>query len=144
MNYSRFPLFALLASFAFGPLAYAQPAPVAPPAKPAVATIYDEKSVDKAPVLKRRLKPDFPSSLKKRETPAEITLSYVVTAQGKVSDITVVKFNEADMVSPALAALDEAQFEPAEKSGKPVSMRMEMTFLFPEPKAPKPPKKKKE
>jgi outer membrane biosynthesis protein TonB len=143
MNYSRFSVFALLASFAFGSAAYAQPAPAAPSA-PAAAAIYDEKSVDKAPVLKRRLKPDFPSSLKKRDTPAEITLSYVVTAQGKISDVTVVKFNDSEMVSPALAALDEAEFQPAEKAGKPVSVRMETTMLFPEPKAPKPPKKNKE
>jgi outer membrane biosynthesis protein TonB len=143
MNYPRFSVFALLTSFAFGSAAYAQPAPAAP-AAPAAATIYDEKSVDKAPVLKRRLKPDFPSSLKKRDTPAEITLSYVVTAQGKVSDITVVKFNDADMVEPAYAELQGAEFQPAEKAGKPVSVRMATTMIFPEPKAPKPPKKKKD
>jgi TonB family protein len=140
MNFSRISAFALLAVLVAGST-YAQPAA---PAAPAAATIYEEKSVDKAPVLKRRLKLDFPASLKKRDTPGEITLSYVVTEQGKVSDVTVVKFNDSEMVGPALAALDDAQFQPAEKAGKPVSVRTQTTILFPEPKAPKPPKKKKE
>ena len=104
-------------------------------------TVYELTAVDKAPAPKRRIRPDFPSSLKKRDTPGEITLRFVVTAEGRATDISIVKFNDADMVEPAYIAYEEARFEPGEKDGKPVSTRMEVTEIFPEPKAPK---KKKE
>ena len=114
----------------------AQPAPSAPNA------VYDLSVVDKAPTPKRRIKPDFPSSLKRRETPGEITLRFVVTPEGTVTDISIVKFNDAEMVEPAYAAYEKAKFEPGEKDGRAVHTRMEVTEIFPEPKAPKKEKKK--
>jgi hypothetical protein len=136
MKFLRLPL-CLLSGFFLAATAQSQTSPPAPPA----AQIYTETTVDKAPTPKRRIRPDFPSSLKKRDTPGEITLRYVVTPEGKVTEITVVKFNDADMVEPCYIAFEEALFTPGEKAGKPVSVRMETTILFPEPKAPK---KKKE
>jgi outer membrane biosynthesis protein TonB len=111
------------------------------PAQSTSETIYDLTVVDKAPEPKRRIKPDFPSSLKKRDTPAEITLRFVVTKEGLVTDINIVKFNDADMVDPAYVAYENAKFTPGEKGGKPVNTRMEVTEIFPEPKAPKKEKK---
>ncbi len=105
--------------------------------------VYDFTTVDKAPEPKRRIKPDYPSSLKKRDTPAEITLRFVVTTEGTVTDINIVKFNDADMVDPVYAAYEEAKFEPGQKDGKAVATRMEITAIFPEPKPPKKEKEKK-
>lgn len=116
------------------------------PALPAQSTdeaVYDLTAVDKAPEPKRRIKPDYPPSLKKRDTPAEITLRFVVTPEGRVTDINIVKFNDADMVDPVYAAYEQARFEPGQKAGKPVATRMEITVLYPEPKPPKKEKEKK-
>jgi outer membrane biosynthesis protein TonB len=103
-------------------------------------TVYDAVVVDKAPVPKKRIRPDYPSSIKKRDTPAEITLRFIVTTEGKVTEISVVKFNDPDMVEPVYAAYEEANFEPGEKDGKAVNTRVEVTRIYPEPK---PEKKKK-
>lgn len=112
-------------------------------AQSASETIYDLTVVDKAPAAKRRIKPDYPSSIKRRDTPAEITIRFIVTTEGKVADISVVKFNDSDMVEPVYAAYENAKFEPGEKAGKPVNTRMEVTEIYPEPKPPKKEKEKK-
>jgi hypothetical protein len=106
-------------------------------AQPSGDTIYDLSVVDKAPEPKRRIKPSYPSSLKRRDTPAEITLRFIVTTDGKVVEINVVKFNDPDMVEPVYAAYENAKFSPGERDGKPVNTRMEVTEIFPEPKPPK-------
>jgi TonB family protein len=138
MKFSRFWIPTLLGLCAIG-----SPAPLdAQPAPSAPNPVYDLSVVDKAPTPKRRIKPDFPSSLKRRETPGEITLRFVVTSEGAVTEISIVKFNEPDMVEPAYAAYEKAKFEPGEKDGRPVHTRMEVTEIFPEPKAPKKEKKK--
>ncbi|WP_175414809.1 energy transducer TonB [Nibricoccus aquaticus] len=126
---------ALALAFATSPL----PLPAQTPAE----TVYDLTVVDKAPAPKKRIKPDYPSSLKKRDTPAEITLRFIVTAEGTVTDINIVKFNDPDMVDPVYAAYEAAKFEPGQKAGKPVNTRMEITALFPEPKPAKKEKEKK-
>lgn len=104
---------------------------------PAGQAAFEVSALDKAPVPKRRIRPDFPASLKKRETPAEITLRFIVTADGRVENITVVRFDEADMVEPAYIAYEKARFDPGEKDGQAVATRMEVTEVFPEPKAPR-------
>lgn len=113
------------------------------PAQSTSGTTYDLTVVDKAPEPKRRIKPDYPSSLKKRDTPAEITLRFIVTTEGTVTDINIVKFNDPDMVDPVYAAYESAKFEPGQKGGKPVNTRMEVTAIYPEPKPPKKEKEKK-
>jgi TonB family protein len=126
MKFSRFWIPTLLGLCAIG-----SPAPLdAQPAPSAPNPVYDLSVVDKAPTLKRR------------ETPGEITLRFVVTSEGAVTEISIVKFNEPDMVEPAYAAYEKAKFEPGEKDGQPVHTRMEVTEIFPEPKAPKKEKKK--
>jgi|GEM_PF-2105564 Gram-negative bacterial tonB protein. len=104
---------------------------------PAGQAAYELSAVDKAPVPKRRIRPDFPNSLRKRDTPAEITLRFIVTAEGRVENITIVRFDDPDMVEPAYIAYEKARFEPGEKDGQPVATRMEVTEIFPEPKAPR-------
>jgi hypothetical protein len=140
MNYPRLSL-CLFAGFFLAATAQSQ-TPTPPPPASSSANVYTEATVDKAPALKRRLKPDFPSSAGKRDNPGEVTLRYVVTVEGKVVDIVIAKFNNAEMVEPAYIALEQAEFTPGQKAGKPVSVRMETTFIYPEPKAPKTPKNK--
>ncbi len=113
------------------------------PGQPPAATVYDLTVVDKAPTPKKRIKPDYPSSLKKRATPAEITIRFIVTTEGQVTDINIVKFNDPDMVDPVYVAYEEARFEPGQKAGKPVNTRVEITEIFPEPKPAKKEKEKK-
>ncbi|MGC4071913.1 MAG: TonB family protein [Nibricoccus sp.] len=113
------------------------------PAQSSSETVYDLTVVDKAPAPKKRIKPDYPSSIKRRDTPGEITIRFVVTSEGKVTEINIVKFNDPDMVDPVYTAYEKAKFEPGEKKGQPVNTRMEVTEIYPEPKPPKKEKEKK-
>lgn len=112
------------------------------PAQSTSETVYDASVVDKVPAPKKRIKPDYPSSIKRRDTPGEITIRFVVTTGGQVTEINIVKFNDPDMVDPVYVAYEKTKFEPGEKDGQPVNTRMEVTEIYPEPKPPKKEKKK--
>jgi outer membrane biosynthesis protein TonB len=132
MKFRRLPLFLICTCVALGTsTALRAQADEAPPSDD---TIYNLTAVDPEPVPKRRIRPDFPKSLRKRDTPAEITLRFVVTSEGRVTDISIVKFNDSDMVEPAYIAYEKATFTPGRKAGKPVNVRMEVTHIYPEPK----------
>ena len=100
-------------------------------------TVYDVSVVDQPPQPKRRIKPAYPASVRKRPTPVSITLRFIVTTEGKVTEINIVRFDDADMVGPAFDAYESARFNPGLKNGLPVNTRMEITDTYPEPKAPK-------
>ena len=100
-------------------------------------TVYDISVVDQPPQPKRRIKPSYPASVRKRPAPVSITLRFIVTTEGKVTEISIVRFDDADMVGPAFDAYESARFNPGLKNGLPVNTRMEVTDTYPEPKAPK-------
>jgi TonB family protein len=95
--------------------------------------VYDVASVDKKPELRRRVRPSYPASLR-RDPPSEITLRFVVTPEGRVTNIAIMKFSDPDMIDAAHEAYENARFTPGEIGGKPVHTRMEVTDIYPAPK----------
>ncbi len=96
----------------------------------AADTYLDVSKVDQAPTPKKPLKPDYPSSLRKKNPPPTINLRLDISADGKVKNLTIVKFSDVDMVDPIYAVYETAVFNPALKDGKPVACRMEMTITY--------------
>jgi TonB family protein len=60
----------------------------------------------------------------------KVVLSFVVTEQGTVRDITVVKHFKPDFDSAAIEAVRKWTFEPATKDGKPLAIRVETEIVF--------------
>jgi outer membrane biosynthesis protein TonB len=96
-------------------------------AAPSSHRVYSLKEVERAPVPTQEIHIRFPRALRREH--AEITLRFVVTTEGKVANLTVVKFSDPDMIDAAYGAYDSAEFSPALKGGKPVDATMEVTEI---------------
>ena len=95
------------------------------------ADVHAERDVNPKPELKKPVKIRFPSSLRKKITTGEIVIQFTVTKTGTVSDLTVVKFSDPDMVEPVIAAYETAQYNPGLLKGTPVDVRMDVTIPYP-------------
>jgi TonB family protein len=86
---------------------------------------YSVTEVDRAPAPKREIRVRFPRSIRKEH--GEITLRFIVTARGDVTQLTVVKFSDPDMIDAAYDAYEDADFVPGMKNGQPVDTWVEVT-----------------
>lgn len=132
-------LLALAAAISIGiaPIAHAQPAPA--PATVAVAV---------APKLKAPIAPTYPPERLAKGEEADVVLSLLVDATGKVVDVKVVESGGDDFDAAAIEAAKKLDFEPATVDGKPspakiprfrVPFRVPKTTTNPTPvEAPKP------
>ncbi len=100
------------------------------PTVTAAENYIDSAQVDKLPTPKKISKPDYPSSLKKKNPPPTITIRLEINKDGKVGSLTVVRFTDVDMVDPVYAAYETATFNPAIKDGQPVACRWETVITY--------------
>ena len=87
--------------------------------------IYQSTEVQKEPVPKHEMRIRYSRALRKEHD--EVTLRFVVTAAGKVDQITIVKFTDPEIIDPTLMAYQSAEYVPAMKDGKPVAAWVEVT-----------------
>lgn len=86
---------------------------------------YEITQVDPQPVLQKAVRVRLPSAVRKRG--GEITLRFLVTKEGKVENISVVKFSDSDLVDPVYSAYEKAVYSPGLKDGNPVDTWVTIT-----------------
>ncbi len=96
-----------------------------PPSK-----VYGYDEVEVKPVPRKKIRMSFPGSTRKGGANPQITLRFVVTAQGAVTNLVVVTFSHPDLIEAALDAYADARFTPGRKDGEPVDVRMEVTESY--------------
>ncbi|HEY3885780.1 MAG TPA: energy transducer TonB [Vicinamibacterales bacterium] len=85
------------------------------------------------PVLIHEVKPQYTDAAKKRKVQGTVDREAVVTREGQVrDDIRVVKSLDPDLDAQAIKALQQWQFRPATKDGKPanITVQVETTFTL--------------
>jgi TonB family protein len=82
--------------------------------------VYTADEVDVKAKLKNRLE-HLPNLLKDCPLPVGVSLGMVLRKSGKVTDITVVKSSGCSYDREAIKAVKKLKFDPAIKSGQPVS-----------------------
>jgi TonB family protein len=91
------------------------------------AEIVDINRLDTKPEIKRPPKIRF----KKRGVAGEVVLRFVVNPEGKVENLMIVSFNDADFVEPAIQAYESAVYTPGVLGGVAVATRLEIKVEFP-------------
>jgi hypothetical protein len=86
---------------------------------------YESAQVDKAPEPKKPVRVKYPSSARKKG--GEITLRFLVTKEGTVKEMMVIRFTHDEMVEPAYSAYESAVYNPGMKDGKAVDTWVEIT-----------------
>ncbi len=82
---------------------------------------YSAREVDVLPRALRDIRPDYPTEADRRRLSGSVKLQIKLEADGRVSDIEVVKSTPEGMFDEsALAAFRQARFSPAQRNGRPV------------------------
>ncbi|MEO8053106.1 MAG: energy transducer TonB, partial [Acidobacteriota bacterium] len=85
---------------------------------------------DVQPVPLKRVSPGYPAILRRRGQSGEVTLRFVVTAEGRVGYIRVVKSSHPGFDEEALKAVKQWTYKPGQLKGKPVATWLEQTVAF--------------
>jgi|SRR5579872_3335225 len=74
--------------------------------------------------------PDYTDRARKKKINGYVVVSFIVTTEGKVRDVTVTRSLDKDLDKQALAAVSKWRFEPAMKDGTPVEVRLSAELTF--------------
>jgi D-alanyl-D-alanine endopeptidase (penicillin-binding protein 7) len=84
----------------------------------------------KRPVVVDMKKAEYPESAKAKQIQGDVVMDVLIDAQGKVSDVTVVKKLADELDAAATAAIKDSTFRPGLKDGKPVPVKVTITVAF--------------
>lgn len=87
-------------------------------------TAYKEEEVD-TPPRQKEIRVHYSRSARREH--AQVTLRFVVTKDGKVDQLTIVKFTDPEIVDEAYEGYSSAEFFPGIKDGRAVDTWIEVT-----------------
>lgn len=96
----------------------------------AAMPVYAEAQVDEQPKAKFQGGIRIPKALRDMGGRGEARISYVVNADGEVSDVQALSSTHPEWAEAAVAAVKQWQFEPARRDGAAVNMRKETPMVF--------------
>lgn len=78
----------------------------------------------------RRVPPEYPMGMRQAGFEGEVTVGFVVTAEGRVNDAYVVRSTHSGFDEAAVDAVMEWRFEPGKINGRVVNTRMQVPIIF--------------
>jgi protein TonB len=93
-------------------------------------TVYEAGPGITLPTVLREVKPEYTQKAMQERVAGEVHLTVVVRADGKPSDIKVVKPLHPDLDEAATEALAQWEFKPGARDGKPVAVRVTVQMTF--------------
>lgn len=98
---------------------------------PAIDAISRSKEVDSPPAPRGRFEPPvYPAKMKQARIEGEVVLSFTVDQEGFTRDIKAVSSSNGAFEQPAIDAIKQWRFWPAQKDGLPVSSPRQMPLAF--------------
>jgi protein TonB len=93
--------------------------------------VYQLAQLDSPPRPLVRMDPEYPRSARRRRIEGFVELVFVITPEGRVADIDVVRSEPGDVfVAEARAAVKRWRFTQPLKNGKPVAVRARQVIRF--------------
>lgn len=92
--------------------------------------IFNLADLDRIPEAVFQPPPVFPPHLKKEVANARVDVEFVVTANGKVVEVSVVYASMSGFEDAAVAGVSRWQFRPGMKGGRKVNTRMRVPIMF--------------
>ncbi|MGH9440809.1 MAG: energy transducer TonB, partial [Thermoanaerobaculia bacterium] len=84
----------------------------------------------KAPILKERVEPVYPEAARKARMQGVVILEAIITAEGNVADVKVLKSINPLLDSAAERAVSRWAYKPATLNGRAVSVYLTVTVNF--------------
>ncbi len=92
--------------------------------------IFDLAQLDQAPEVRVQQPPIYPASLRRSGRAGEVSVEFIVDANGNVLDPYVINASDEDLAGPALQAIRRWKFRPGRRNGRNVSTRMSEAIAF--------------
>lgn len=86
--------------------------------------IFELGDVDSPPQPRTKIEFSYPSAAKRRGITGVVKVEYVVDENGRVEQINIVDSPDRSLSNATTEVLERARFQPAEKSGRAVKVRM--------------------
>jgi protein TonB len=74
--------------------------------------------------------PEYSESARKKKINGTVIVAMIVTAEGKVRDLKIIKSLDKSLDKQAIAAVSKWKFQPATKGGKPVAVHLPVEVDF--------------
>jgi TonB family protein len=94
------------------------------------AQVASEIAKGTPPVPIRQMQPEYPKAMVYSGLRGEVTVEFVIDAEGKVEDAKVLESNNPGFNDAALEAVRQWKFKPARMGEKPVSTRVKQLIEF--------------
>jgi protein TonB len=92
--------------------------------------IFDLKDLDRSPEPVVKISPTVPATLRQAGAHAEVTVLFVVDAEGKVRNAEIFRSSDRRFDDASLIAIAKWKFRPGIKNGRRVNVRMMQPFLI--------------
>jgi len=94
-------------------------------------TVFETHELDRPPKPLLQTPPSYPSRARARNIEGYATVTFTVTPEGRPIDVHTVDAQPGQIfVKPAQQAVARWRFQPGERNGEPVSVRMQVTLRF--------------
>jgi TonB family protein len=93
-------------------------------------TVYEVGNGVTAPKAIYQPDPQYNERARKKKINGTVIVAMIVTAEGKVRDLKVIKSLDKGLDKQAIAAVSTWKFEPATKDGKPVAVHLPVEVDF--------------
>jgi len=92
--------------------------------------IFDISKLDKRPVPRVQGRPQYPFEMRRAGISGEVTVDFIVDANGDVQNAYAVKSTQRDFEAAAVQAVSKWKFTPGRKNGRAVATHMQVPIVF--------------
>jgi RNA polymerase sigma factor (sigma-70 family) len=100
------------------------------PTGPVSGPVFDIAQLDQLPKPRRQVPPKYPQEMHESGATGEALISFVVTPEGRVTDLQAVEATHPDFGEAAIAAIEQWEFSPGARGNVPVNTRMRVPMIF--------------
>lgn len=94
------------------------------------AVLYSLGQLDRQPVPTRQPPPTYPHALRAAGERHEAVVEFAIDAEGLVREVKALRSTHPDIATAAVEGVSRWQFQPGEKDGAKVNVRMQMPIVF--------------
>ncbi|QYM78521.1 TonB family protein [Horticoccus luteus] len=92
--------------------------------------IFDVSKLDKSPVPKVRVAPNYPFEMKRSGITGEVVVDFIVDTHGDVQNAFAVRSTQREFEQPAVQAVSKWKFTPGRKNGRAVYSHLQVPIEF--------------
>lgn len=95
-----------------------------------IGKIFDPSQLERVPVAKTQMQPNYPYEMKRDGVEGEVTVCFIVDVNGDVLAPYAAASSRREFEAPAVQAVSKWKFKPGWKGGRAVNTRMSVPLVF--------------